>query len=93
MRSPPGKENKAQLVSSSADHLYFGHGQHACSGHFFAANEIKMILCQLLIKYDWTLASGTDGRFVSRSTNLMIRPDVKIRIQRRHTVEMDIDSL
>lgn len=93
MRSQPGKENKAQLVSTSAEHLYFGHGQHACPGRFFAANEVKIVLCHLLMKYDWTLAAGTDGCFINRGTSLMIRPDAKIRIHRRQSVELDIDSL
>lgn len=93
MRSEPGKENKAQLVSTSAEHLAFGHGEHACPGRFFAANEVKIMLCHLLMKYDWTLAPGTDGRFINRGSSLSISPDAKIRIHRRQNQEWDIDSL
>ena len=59
MREEPGNANKAQLVATSPDHLSFGHGMHACPGRFFAANEIKIALCHLLMKYDWKLAPGS----------------------------------
>jgi cytochrome P450 len=55
MRETAGQEHMAQLVSTSPDHLGFGHGQHACPGRFFASNEAKVILIHLLLKYDWRL--------------------------------------
>ena len=55
MRETAGQEHQAQLVSTSPDHLGFGHGQHACPGRFFASNEAKVILIHLLLKYDWRL--------------------------------------
>ncbi|ROW10520.1 hypothetical protein VMCG_01974 [Cytospora schulzeri] len=58
LRSQPGQENRWQLVSTSADHLAFGHGEHACPGRFFASNEIKIALVHLLMKYDWMLPDG-----------------------------------
>jgi len=35
MRAEPGKENIGQFVSTSVNHLGFGHGNHACPGRFF----------------------------------------------------------
>ncbi|AEO67292.1 uncharacterized protein THITE_118259 [Thermothielavioides terrestris NRRL 8126] len=58
MRETQGQEHVAQLVSTSPEHLGFGHGQHACPGRFFASNEAKIILIHLLMKYDWRLAEG-----------------------------------
>ncbi|KAK3321311.1 putative cytochrome P450 monooxygenase [Cercophora scortea] len=55
MRETPGHEHQAQLVSTGPEHLAFGHGQHACPGRFFAANEVKIALVQLLLKYDFRL--------------------------------------
>ena len=60
LRSQEGKERTFQLVLTSPDYLAFGHGQHACPGRFFAANQIKVALCHLLIKYAWKLASDTE---------------------------------
>lgn len=93
MRQEPGRESMSQLVSTSSDHLGFGHGKHSCPGRFFAANEIKVALCHLLVKYDWKLAPETD-----------ISPDMKgmlakassvasILIRKREQTEIDLDLL
>lgn len=36
----------------------FGYGKHACPGRFFAANEIKVIVINLLRKYDIETRQG-----------------------------------
>lgn len=51
-----GESNKWQYVTTSPEHLGFGHGRHACPGRFFASNEIKIALIHLLLKYDWKYA-------------------------------------
>ncbi|KHJ34786.1 putative cytochrome p450 monooxygenase [Erysiphe necator] len=53
LRQLPGNENRHLLVSTSPDSLIFGHGNHACPGRFFASNEIKIILIELLLKWDF----------------------------------------
>lgn len=53
MRKQPGQENRWQFVTTSPEHLAFGHGKHSCPGRFFAANEIKVIMIHLLMMYDW----------------------------------------
>ncbi|KAF6817571.1 cytochrome p450 [Colletotrichum plurivorum] len=60
MRQQPGQENKWQFVTTSPEHLSFGHGKHSCPGRFFASNEVKVILVYLIMKYDWKWAA--DGR-------------------------------
>ncbi|KAJ7648218.1 cytochrome P450 [Mycena polygramma] len=40
------------LVTTSVHWLPFSHGLHACPGRFFAANNVKMILVQLLLNYE-----------------------------------------
>ncbi|KAI1377071.1 cytochrome P450 [Hypoxylon crocopeplum] len=93
MRQTPGKENYAHLVSTGPESLGFGHGAHACPGRFFAANELKVALCHLLLKYDMKLSPNTLEPRVSaigfslntdRKTNMMIR---------RRKEEIDIDAL
>lgn len=53
MRQQNDRASGAQLVSTGPTHLAWGHGQYACPGRFFAANEIKVALAHLLLKYDW----------------------------------------
>ncbi|KAJ5179836.1 hypothetical protein N7492_003046 [Penicillium capsulatum] len=58
-RRKPGHEHRHQLVTTSNQSYYgFGHGLHACPGRFFAANETKILLTHLLLKYDWTFVRG-----------------------------------
>lgn len=89
-RQQPGKENTSQLVTTSPDYLAFGHGMAACPGRFFAAQEIKIILCHLLLKYDWHLPEG--GETFERITigNLPnVNPMVEISIRRRDVGEAE----
>ncbi|KAH6639959.1 trichothecene C-8 hydroxylase [Truncatella angustata] len=83
MRQLPGKEQVSQLVSTSADHLGFGHGQHACPGRFFAANEVKIALCHLLIKYDWRLAQGAKPNVRRYGFSLSADPLIQVQLSRR----------
>ncbi|KAF2677137.1 cytochrome P450 [Lentithecium fluviatile CBS 122367] len=55
-----GASSKWQFVTTSSDHMGFGHGRQACPGRFFASNEIKVAMVHLLLKYDW--AYTDDGR-------------------------------
>ncbi|KAJ6511683.1 cytochrome P450 [Mycena vulgaris] len=40
------------MVSTSVNHLAFGHKQHACPGRFFAATALKTMLAHLVVNYD-----------------------------------------
>lgn len=88
-----GEENKAHLVSATAQHVGFGHGIHACPGRFFAANEIKIALAHILLKYDWKLAEG-QGDLKARvmGSSYVLPYGVKLEVRRRKE-ELDMDSL
>ena len=92
LRSQEGMESGAQLVSTSPDHLAFGHGQHACPGRFFAANEIKIALSHMLLKYDWKLAPGTNVAPIMNGIAAIANPTTKLLFRRRTEMELDIDS-
>jgi cytochrome P450 len=92
MRQTPGKENQAHFVTTSPESLGFGHGQHACPGRFFAANEVKVLLCHLLLKYDFELIPGSDYSIQPYGFNLNTNKGAKIRVRRRKE-EIDLDSL
>ncbi|KAF6833767.1 cytochrome p450 [Colletotrichum musicola] len=82
-RLGPGNDGAAHFVSTSPEHLGFGHGQHACPGRFFAANEIKIILCHLLMKYDWRIAPDVKPASQSFGFTIEVDPKAKIEIRRR----------
>ncbi|KAI0449875.1 cytochrome P450 monooxygenase [Xylaria acuta] len=93
LRSQPGKEHLAQLVTTSVDHFGFGHGEHACPGRFFAANEIKITLCHLLMKYDWELAPETDTNAVRIGFSQRANAATKVLYRKRQTAELDVDLI
>ncbi|KAJ0366096.1 hypothetical protein COL154_004008 [Colletotrichum chrysophilum] len=87
------EEKHAHLVSASPKHTAFGYGQHACPGRFFAANELKIALAHLLLKYDWKLADETrDPTPVPFGMALLPDPNVKFLIRRRKE-EIDLNLL
>jgi cytochrome P450 len=47
-----------QATSTSAEHLQFGFGRHACPGRFFAINEVKAFLAHIIVTYDIKFESG-----------------------------------
>ncbi|KAF4893027.1 Cytochrome P450 monooygenase 1 [Colletotrichum viniferum] len=88
MRQTPGKENQAHFVTTSPDSLGFGHGQH----RFFAANEVKIAMCHLLLKYDLELVPGSDSSVQVHGFSLNSNRGAKIRVRRRKE-EINLESL
>ncbi|TLD22711.1 hypothetical protein PspLS_07027 [Pyricularia sp. CBS 133598] len=89
----PSCESRTHLVNVSHDHFGFGHGYHACPGRFFAANEIKIALAHLLLKYDWKLAEGTANlKPVVKGHNFVCNPGAKLLVRRRKE-ELDLSAL
>lgn len=92
MRQVPGKENLAQFVTTSPQHMGFSHGAHSCPGRFFAGNETKILLCHLLLKYDIRLAKGSPTDSVAFGFALVPHPEARIDLRRRQE-EIDLSSL
>uniref|UniRef100_A0A8H7N690 Uncharacterized protein n=1 Tax=Bionectria ochroleuca TaxID=29856 RepID=A0A8H7N690_BIOOC len=88
-------DNTAHLVSTGPASLGFGHGQHACPGRFFAANEIKVALCHLIVKYDWKVADDAtpEPEPLRYSFSLQVDPSAQLYVRRRPTAGLDIDSI
>lgn len=62
MRQASNEEaGKHQFVTLTKDLITFGYGRHACPGRFFAANEIKIIFCEVLRRFDVETREGGVG--------------------------------
>lgn len=89
-RGSPTQRTQAQLVATGVNHMGFGHGRHACPGRFFAAQEIKIILCHMLLKYDWKLK----GHGISpdlRVNGMTVVRDTTVRLLlKRRKEEIDL---
>lgn len=83
-REQAGKENMHQFVSTAPEAIGFGHGIHACTGRFFANNEIKIMLCHLLMHYDWKLPEGSEkpGPIII-GAEMIVDPKAKLMYRKR----------
>ncbi|KAE8150841.1 cytochrome P450 [Aspergillus avenaceus] len=83
LREKKGHENSAQLVAVTPEHMGFGFGKHACPGRFFAANEAKVLLCHILLKYDFKLADGCTPRVLKHGVDMSADSTGRIDTRRR----------
>ncbi|KAI1385879.1 cytochrome P450 [Hypoxylon trugodes] len=61
--SEPSDVYAANLFSSvMAGDSWFGSGRQACPGRWYASAQIKLVLCLLLIKYEFKFPNGQTGR-------------------------------
>ncbi|KAF5565819.1 gibberellin cluster-C13-oxidase [Fusarium phyllophilum] len=82
LRSVKGQESHHQAATTGPDYLVFNHGKHACPGRFFAICEIKMVLIELLTKYDFRLEDGKSGPELIR-VGTKTRLDIKACFEMR----------
>ncbi len=74
---PLNYKNKEQyqFVTVTKDFMAFGYGRHACPGRFFAANEIKLILANILLNYDIKMPNGLTERYPNIIMGMDSLPD------------------
>jgi cytochrome P450 len=51
-RQLPGESNRHQFATTSETNLHFGHGKYACPGRFFASSTVKLLISNILLRYD-----------------------------------------
>lgn len=77
-RQPPS------FVTTNTSNLSWGYGKHACSGRFFAANEIKVIIAKFLMDYDFRFKEGgTRPKNWAYELQNMADPTVEVLVRRR----------
>ncbi|KAF4448434.1 ent-kaurene oxidase [Fusarium austroafricanum] len=88
------RDHLSHLVSTSPAMLGFGYGLHACPGRFFASNEIKIMLCHILMKYDWKIAPETQSTEpLAQGLRLVANMFAKVEFRRRDKPEIDLDAI
>ncbi|CAI7579904.1 unnamed protein product [Penicillium viridicatum] len=83
IRENPAEKHKANLVTPSVESLGFGYGDQACPGRFFAANEIKIFFCHMLLKYDWKVAAGCSLGLSKSGDMIHLDHGVRLDVRRR----------
>ena len=74
-----------KLATTTPDYLVWGYGRHACSGRFFAALVLKLVLAHLVLGYDVTFEKGGGVRpaDVVVGFNQLPNPHAKILLRKR----------
>jgi len=86
LRNMPGKANKHLAVTVSPESLIFGYGVHACPGRFFAINEMKVIIVELLRNWDFRMPiPSQNSESMRHLLDLFIVPprEAQIELRRR----------
>ncbi|TDZ67572.1 Cytochrome P450 monooxygenase BOA7 [Colletotrichum trifolii] len=78
--------NKYLAATTGADNLPFGHGMHSCPGRFFAVAEMKVVLCHLLLEYEFKLPSGERPPTGYWGVATVMDRQAKMMIRRRRSV-------
>ncbi|KAG6380640.1 cytochrome P450 [Boletus reticuloceps] len=88
MHDEDDNRSKHQCTSTSVEYLAFGHGKHACSGRFFAASELKLMLAHVVVMYDVKLEDNATyppswhiGTFISAN------PSAKVMFRNRNRAD------
>lgn len=58
LREQEDDTTKHQYVSTSGKDISFGHGRHACPGRFFVSHELKIMLANIVLRYDMRFQDG-----------------------------------
>ncbi|KAK5063689.1 hypothetical protein LTR69_004395 [Exophiala sideris] len=78
------KQANLSFVSTSPTYHAFGHGRHACPGRFFAANELKLLLAHMLLKYEFEmLPSRPESKWLGPTLVPPMKATIKIRRRAR----------
>ncbi|KLU90421.1 ent-kaurene oxidase [Magnaporthiopsis poae ATCC 64411] len=80
----PSSSAGNQFVQSGPNYHVFGGGKFICPGRFFAANELKLVLAHILLKYDVRLAKECGNtQPLLHGVYAMVNPTVKFEVKRR----------
>jgi cytochrome P450 len=82
-----GKENKHLFVTTSPESLTWGYGNHACPGRFFTDDELKVLLIELLRKWEFRVAdpkkTNSESLRKMRELVVVVPKDAEIELRRR----------
>ncbi|KAJ5347312.1 cytochrome P450 [Penicillium brevicompactum] len=79
----PANETTALAVSPSAEHIGWGLGKHACPGRFLAIHELKIVLCHILLRYDFRHADTKPVQTIVMGTATLADPFAMFEVRRK----------
>ncbi|KAL7266027.1 hypothetical protein RUND412_011441 [Rhizina undulata] len=80
----PEREGEFLFSSVNPDTLGFGDGRHACPGRHLAAEEIKLMLIQVIENYDVKMEDGKRPKNIPFGLANVPNPKAKVYFRKRH---------
>ncbi|KAI5204582.1 hypothetical protein AUEXF2481DRAFT_1235 [Aureobasidium subglaciale EXF-2481] len=77
------ENNGNQFTTTSDNSLHFGHGKIVCPGRFFADHSMKMIVSNIILKYDLRFKDGSRQRPQNTSMYDVVIPDLETCVEFR----------
>jgi cytochrome P450 len=78
-----GGSIRFKLVATTPDYFVWGYGKHACSGRFFAALLLKLVLAHFVLRYDVKFENGGRPEDVIVGFNQLPNPHGKVWLRKR----------
>ena len=72
-----------KLVTTTPDYLVWGYGRHACSGRFFAALLLKLVLAHVVLQYYVKFEYGGRPEDVIVGFNRLPNPHAEVLLRKR----------
>jgi cytochrome P450 len=79
----PAMTKTSNFVTPSPQHFGFGFGRLACPGRFFAGNEAKVLLSEILLKYEFHLEEGCSPQMHPSGFTHNVDHSAKLKVRRR----------
>ncbi|KAK0460644.1 cytochrome P450 [Desarmillaria tabescens] len=80
-RKQEGEGIRHHMATPSLDFVFFGHGRPACPGRFFAVNELKALMTQVLLNFDVKIDKFPTTTWFA--TNQMLNQSSKVLFRKR----------
>ncbi|KAG6265049.1 hypothetical protein E4U48_006085 [Claviceps purpurea] len=79
LREESDATSKYHFSMTDSSNMAFGYGKYACPGRFYASNEMKIVLTNLLLRYDFKFRDG-EGRPKNITIDSDMFPDPRARL-------------
>lgn len=83
MRQTQKNKSDSAYTAGTVEHMGFGYGKHICPGRHFAAHEVKIILCHLVLKYDIKLPEDYQRGYTLSGFFSFAGPKNRLMVRRR----------
>ncbi|KAK7418724.1 hypothetical protein QQX98_003742 [Neonectria punicea] len=84
IRETSESAQKFLFSMTDSSNMAFGYGKYACPGRFYASNEMKLVLANLILRYEFKLPDGAARpRNITIDSDMFPDPRARLCIRKR----------